>query len=92
MRMAYQRTGGGLIHWNRGRSPGSTIGQGRAADALSLGNYEPCPKAGGPEIIGDDSIGPFPAASNLLTLAAVGGAVWYFALGGKKYIDGKRKK
>ena len=89
MRMAYQRTGGGLIHWNRGRAPASLIGQGRTPPS-SLGNYEPVPKAGGPEIIGE--VGPFPAASNLLTLAAVGGAVWYFALGGKKYIQSKTKK
>lgn len=47
--------------------------------AGAIGNYEPVPKAGGPEIIGDD-IGPFPSAGNLLTLAALGGAAWYFFL------------
>lgn len=117
MRMAYQRTGGPIIQWDRGSAPRSNVGQGRAADNLSLGayteetggivptykqlpgaigpragigNYEPVPMPGAPEIIGD--IGPFPSAGNLLTLAAVGGAVWYFALGGKKYIAQKRKK
>jgi len=51
MKMAYQRTGGPLVHWNRGRSPGVPIGSQRASDNLSLGSYEPIPKPGGPEIL-----------------------------------------
>lgn len=59
-RMAYQRTGGPLLNWNRGRPPGWSSGTGRSADARSLGSYETIPRAGAPESIGDtamDAIG-----------------------------------
>ena len=55
-RYIYQRTGGPLIHWNRGRAPGVSIGSGRSADSLSLGAYEAAPKAGAPEMIGDTAM------------------------------------
>lgn len=115
MAMIYQRKGGPLLQWGRAASPAAKVGQGRAADALSLGdyveetggarvvskrdhgpiydgslsNYEPVPKAGGPEIIGDSET----SASNLVTLAAVGGAVWYlFFKKNSRYRVTKRAK
>lgn len=104
MKMAYQRTGGSVLSWKGGYPPRSNIGQGRAADSLSLGEYteetggiiqqgkalpgalsgyERVPMPGAPEVIGD-SIGPFPSAGNLLTLAAVGGVAYYFLVHKKK--------
>lgn len=110
MRMAYQRRGGALIRWDQGASPRSHVGQGRAADSLSLGaleetggmrvvkhgappahdgNYEPVPKQGAPEIIGDTDLQA--KADNLVTLALVGGAAWYlFFRKGSKYRITKR--
>lgn len=60
-RYIYQRAGGPLIHWNRGRAPA----QARAADAKSLGSYEPAPaRAGAPEAIGDTAMQTVAAAND----------------------------
>lgn len=65
-RFAYQRTGGPLIRWGGDRAPGWASGSGRAADARSLGSYEPVPRAGGPEIMGDTMMESIGAAKDAI--------------------------
>lgn len=65
-RMAYQRTGGPLLNWNRGRPPGWSSGTGRSADARTLGSYEAVPRAGGPEVIGDTAMEALSSAKDAI--------------------------
>lgn len=65
-KMIYQRTGGPLIHWDRGRAPGWASGSGRAGDARTLGSYERGPTAGGPEMIGDSAMDTLSSAKDAI--------------------------
>lgn len=64
-KMIYQRTGGPMVHWDRGRAPAANSRGNRELSGLeqelgSLGSdgisYATIPRAGGPEILsGDDA-------------------------------------
>ena len=75
MRMAYQRKGGPLVVWDRGRAPGWASGVGRSADARSMGSYEPIPRPGGPEIMGDTAMESLSAAKDAIHSSAGRGVV-----------------